>query len=84
MYHARRRNTSRNACPQSNGSSRLQILAQASPVFSVLLCVLCVKALISLRPEKLLTQRTQRSTEEEHTERPRMLPLQIEMGYKWL
>src|ERR1700694_585651 len=36
---------------------------QASPVFSVLLCALCVKSLLSLRKKKLLTQRAQRSTE---------------------
>jgi hypothetical protein len=34
--------------------------AQASPVFSV---HLCVEFLLSLKPEKLLTQRTRRVTE---------------------
>jgi hypothetical protein len=38
-------------------------LAQLSPVFSVLLCALCVELLLSLKPEKLLTQRTQSGTE---------------------
>src|SRR5260221_1910809 len=44
-------------------SSRMPKRAQASPVFSVLLGVLCVEFLLSLKPGKLLTQRTQRGTE---------------------
>src|SRR5580704_582499 len=42
-------------------SSRMPKLAQASPVFSAPHCPLCVKPLPSVRPEKSLTQRTQRA-----------------------
>jgi hypothetical protein len=58
-------------------------LAQASPVFSVPLGVLCVELLTSLSQEKLLTQRTQGGTEKKLLTRPEMLPLRIELGYKW-
>jgi glutaredoxin len=66
MYHAPSRNTSRTAgFVLSNISSKMPNLAQASPVFSVLLRVLCVKAFAFFKKGKALTQRTQRNTERE-------------------
>jgi hypothetical protein len=45
--------------------------AQASPDFSVLLCVLGVELLHFLKRERLSTQRTQRSTEKNEPEKSR-------------
>jgi hypothetical protein len=64
MYHAPSRNTSRTAgFVRSKISSKMPNHAQASPVFSVHLCVLCVKALAFFKNGKALTQRTQREEE---------------------
>jgi glutaredoxin len=66
MYHAPSRNTSRTAgFVLSKISSKMPNPAQASPVFSVLLRVLCVKAFAFFKKGKALTQRTQRNTERE-------------------
>jgi hypothetical protein len=47
-------------------------LAQASPLFSAFLRVLCVKPSPSFSKEKPLTQRTQRSTEGTEKNDPRV------------